>query len=53
MVGNDLSDDMIAEKIGMKVFLLTDCSINKENEDISVYPRGSFEELDSFLESLI
>ncbi len=53
MVGNDVSDDMIAEKIGMKVFLLTDCLINKENEDISVYPRGSFEELDSFLESLI
>ena len=25
MVGNDVSDDMVAERLGMKVFLLTDC----------------------------
>ena len=29
----------------MDVFLLTDCLINKENADISVYPNGSFKEL--------
>ncbi|MBR5799347.1 MAG: HAD family hydrolase [Lachnospiraceae bacterium] len=45
MVGNDVSEDMIAEKLGMKVFLLTDCLINKEDKDISVYPSGSFEQL--------
>ncbi len=45
MVGNDVSEDMIAEKLGMKVFLLTDCLINKEQKDISVYPSGSFEQL--------
>ncbi len=45
MVGNDVSEDMIAEKLGMKVFLLTDCLINKENKDISAYPSGSFEQL--------
>lgn len=45
MVGNDVSDDMVAEQLGMKVFLITDCLINKENKDISVYPNGSFDEL--------
>ena len=32
MVGNDVTEDMIAETVGMKVFLLSDCLINKENE---------------------
>lgn len=50
MVGNDVTEDMMTEKLGMKVFLLTDCLINKENKDISVYPNGGFEELFSFLE---
>lgn len=45
MVGNDVSEDMIAQSIGMQVFLLTDCLINTEGKDISVYPRGSFPEL--------
>lgn len=45
MVGNDVGEDMIAKKLGMKVFLLDDCIINKTGEDISVYPHGSFDEL--------
>lgn len=45
MVGNDVTEDMVAEALGMKVFLLTDCIINKENKDISGYPNGGFEEL--------
>ena len=45
MVGNDVSEDMIAETVGMSVFLLTDCIINKENKDISAYSKGSFDEL--------
>lgn len=53
MVGNDVSDDMVAEKLGMKVFLLTDCLINKENTDISRYPNGSFDELTAYVKSLI
>ena len=52
MVGNDVSDDMAAQKAGMKVFLLTDCIINKENEDISVYPNGSFAELWEYIEKI-
>ena len=32
MVGNDVSEDMITESLGMKVFLLTPCLINKKGE---------------------
>ena len=42
MVGNDVSEDMTAEKLGMKVFLLTPCLINQKNADISLYPQGGF-----------
>lgn len=52
MVGNDVSEDMMAETLGMQVFLLTDCLINKEDEDLSRYPRGSFAELRTFIDSL-
>lgn len=43
---------MIAENIGMKVFLLTDCLINKKNTDISIYPHGSFDELMNFIHTV-
>ncbi len=49
MVGNDVSEDMIAETLGMKTFLLTDCLINKKEEDISRWRGGGFEELFSYL----
>ena len=52
MVGNDVGEDMIAEKLGMRVFLLTDCLINKSGEDISKYQNGSFDELIEFISSL-
>ena len=52
MVGNDITDDMVAAETGMKVFLLTDCLINKDDADISVYSRGSFEELMCYVDSL-
>ena len=52
MVGNDVTEDMIAETLGMGVFLLTDCLINKQNEDISKYPHGGFDELKVFLDGL-
>jgi len=49
MVGNDVSEDMVARNIGMQVFLLTDCLINTEGKDLSAYPRGSFPELLDFV----
>ncbi len=52
MVGNDVAEDMIAAKLGMKVFLLTPCLINKPGEDISRYPNGGFDALMEYVRSL-
>lgn len=52
MVGNDVKEDMIAESLGMKVFLLTDCLINKEEKDISVYPNGDLNALLAYVDAL-
>ena len=52
MVGTDVSEDGAALKTGMSVFFLTDCLINKNNEDISKYPHGGFNELKVFLDGL-
>ncbi len=52
MVGNDVREDMIAESLGMKVFLLTDCLINRDGKDISAYPHGNFDDLIAFVQKL-
>ncbi|MBQ8642896.1 MAG: HAD family hydrolase [Clostridia bacterium] len=52
MVGNDVSDDMPAGSIGMKVFLLTDCLLNPTGEDLSAYPHGDFAALQNFIRTL-
>ena len=52
MVGNDVAEDMVAAKLGMKVFLLTDCLINKAGADIHQFPHGSFPELMEFIRGL-
>ncbi len=52
MVGNDVDDDMIAESLGIKVFLLTDNLINRGKKDISKYPKGSFDDLMKFILSI-
>ncbi len=53
MVGNDVDEDMITETMGMKVFLLTECIINRGNKDISGYPQGGFKELLEYINSEI
>ncbi|MBQ7291705.1 MAG: HAD family hydrolase [Clostridia bacterium] len=52
MVGNDVAEDMIAETLGMKVFLLTDNLLNKKELDISTYRKGSFGELLEYINEL-
>jgi len=49
MVGNDATEDTAAAKLGIDVFLLTDCLINK-GVDISSYPQGSFDALMAYIE---
>ena len=36
----------------MRVFLLSDCLINRSQKDISLFPNGSFAELQCFLDDL-
>lgn len=52
MVGNDVAEDMVAATLGMKVFLMTSCLINREKEDYSVYPRGDFGMLLNYIEEM-
>ena len=49
MAGNDAEEDMAASAVGMRVFLLTDCLINKAGRDIPQFPRGGFRELYAYL----
>jgi len=49
MVGNDVTEDMVAQTLGLRVFLITDCLINKEGKDIGAYPHGGFEDLLRFV----
>ena len=53
MVGNDVGDDMVAETLGLKVFLLTDCLINNTDEDIIKYPNGDFDDLLTYIDNLM
>lgn len=52
MIGNDATEDLAAEKLGMKVFVLTDCLINKEDKDLSGYPQGDFDALMEYVQTL-
>lgn len=52
MVGNDVKEDMVASTVNMKVFLVTDCLLNPEGEDISKYPNGTFEDLMQYIREL-
>jgi FMN phosphatase YigB (HAD superfamily) len=52
MIGNDVLEDMCAAKLGMDTFLLNDCLICPEGEDISGLKQGSFEDLLTIIREL-
>ena len=52
MVGNDVGEDMIAEELGMRVYLIPRDLINRVGKDISVYPQGSLSDVVGYIESL-
>lgn len=52
MVGNDVQEDMIAQELGLNVFLLTHSLINRTGEDISDIPQGGFQELTTYIREL-
>lgn len=49
MVGNDMTEDTAAAGLGIHVFLITSCLINKEGKDINAWPHGSFEDLTRYV----
>ncbi len=53
MIGNDVGDDMVAETVDMRVFLLTDCLINKSGRNINDFRHGGFSELMNYIEEII
>lgn len=53
MVGNDVTEDMVAGTLGMKTFLITRDLINKENKDISAWPNGDFDGLLAYIHEIL
>ncbi len=49
MIGNDTLDDMEAEKLGMKTFLLTNCLVNRNDLSINDFRNGNWQELKEWL----
>ncbi|MDD6160774.1 MAG: HAD family hydrolase [Oscillospiraceae bacterium] len=49
MVGNDAQEDTAALKAGVRVFLITDCLINRDGRDIDPYPHGGFDDLMEYI----
>lgn len=52
MVGNDVKEDMCVAKIGMDTFLLKDCLICTEEDDLDNYRQGNFEDLIELINNL-
>ena len=53
MIGNDVGDDMVAETLGIKCFLLTRDLINRKGIDINNFRHGDTEELENFIKEII
>lgn len=52
MVGNDVKEDMCAARLGMDTFLLNDCLICSEEDDLTNFRQGNFENLLEMIMSL-
>jgi FMN phosphatase YigB (HAD superfamily) len=52
MVGNDVKEDMCVSALGMDTFLLKDCLINLDDQELSPYRQGNFNDLFELIKSL-
>jgi len=52
MVGNDVQEDAVAARLGMKVFMVTDDLINTRGEDFSDHPHGDRQAMVDYLRKL-
>lgn len=48
MVGNDVEEDLVAAKLGIDTYLITDNIINSQNLDYSMHKNGSFKDFYEF-----
>ena len=53
MIGNDVKEDLIAGKLGIKTYLVTDTIINTENLAITADYSGSLLDLHSHIDSIL
>ncbi len=53
MVGNDFVEDGAARKLGMDLYLITDCLIAPENADLSEIPHGSLNEFADYCDTAL
>ena len=51
MVGNDATEDLAAAELGMDVFLIPRCLINKGNRDLTAIPQGTLAQLPDWIQS--
>ena len=52
MVGNDVQEDMIVNKIGVKTFLINEYVINRDEKPVKVNYEGNYEKFFEFVEGL-
>ncbi|MGI5900223.1 MAG: HAD family hydrolase [Christensenellales bacterium] len=52
MVGNNMHEDMCAEKLGMDTYLITDFLENPKDEDINAHKNGDYASFTAFVDSL-
>jgi FMN phosphatase YigB (HAD superfamily) len=52
MIGNDVEEDLVAGKLGIRTFLVEDCLLNPKNLPIKTDYRGSFADLTAYLGDL-
>lgn len=51
MVGNDVEEDMVSSKLGIRTYLITDCLINKNNLPLSADYIGTYKEFYNYVNS--
>jgi FMN phosphatase YigB (HAD superfamily) len=52
MVGNDVQEDIIAGKLGIRTYLIRDCMIHRTEDEITADHQGSYEDFYKFVQGL-
>lgn len=52
MVGNDVQEDLIAGKLGLKTYLIKNCLLHRTEDEIAADYQGSYEDFYNFVKEL-